>query len=215
MLICYGDKMSGKKPPTDLNLKRLGSLQEKTLFFIAENPENNAQAIQKELGYPSPQYPNILKAVKTLEKMGFVKSRKSKSMKKVPIKLYSCTETGVFYALSKNPRADMKKILENYKDQYEIYKPFYALSEKWGQEGLSRFFKNAGEFFLIMQKDGREKAIAFLLMRFQMESKDEAPEVRKKMVRETMEQFPNAKKTMEELREILNELLGGENSGSN
>ena len=52
-----------------VNLKDIGSLKEKVLLFLAGHSKMNAQAIQKELGYPPDQYPNILKAVKGLEKL--------------------------------------------------------------------------------------------------------------------------------------------------
>jgi DNA-binding PadR family transcriptional regulator len=83
--------------------KELGSLQEKVLFSVTENPQNHKQAIQQGIKHSAEQYGSVLKAVDAFEKLGFVESKKTSSQKKVQIKIYSCTDSGIFYALAKNP----------------------------------------------------------------------------------------------------------------
>ena len=52
---------------------------------------------------------SVLKAINTLEKLGYVESKKIISQKNVEIKIYNCTDLGVFYALVKNTNADIPK----------------------------------------------------------------------------------------------------------
>ena len=41
------------KKNDDILFKELGSLQEKVLFFLAENPENHKQGIQQGINHPA------------------------------------------------------------------------------------------------------------------------------------------------------------------
>jgi hypothetical protein len=72
--------------------RELGSLQMQVLDFIAKNPDQHKQSIQK--GISSKDYGSVLNAVNALEKSGFIESIKEPSEKNVPIKLYNCTEKG-------------------------------------------------------------------------------------------------------------------------
>lgn len=197
-----------KNQDSDLSyFKELGSLQETVLFFLAENPNMHKQAIQKGIGYPPSQYGNVLKTVNTLEKQKFIKSKKGTSQKKVPIKIYSCTENGVFYALAKNPEGEIKRIVDNHKKDYPIFTPFLDLYSVWGRERTRRFFEHSFEFILIMKKEGQEKALSFLLMKMHIEGQDLDSKTRKKIAKDTLKLFPKTRKTMTEMREILDEIL--------
>ena len=111
----------------DINLKDLGSVQQKVLFFLAENPDEHKQAIQQGLKYPSKQYSSVLKAVSALEKLGYVESRNETPDKNVKIKVYHCTEAGVLYVLCKNPYADFVRFLDAYKNLNPVFNSFRNL----------------------------------------------------------------------------------------
>ena len=80
-----------KEVKDDIIFKELGSLQEKALFFLAENPENHKQEIQQGISHPTDQYASIKNAVDMLEKFGYLESKKIASQKNVQIKIYHCT----------------------------------------------------------------------------------------------------------------------------
>lgn len=200
--------MPQKKSSNNESMKELGSLQKKILFFLSENPNNNTQAIQRGIEYPDAQYPNILKDVKTLKKSKLVKSRKGKSMKNVSIDIYSCTEEGAFYALARNPNVNVLDVLDAYKDQYNLYKSFRALYDVFGRGRFVRFIRIVNEFLPMVQKDGLQKALPFLFMKFTTEAKDEDPIERKRFAREMMKLFPQTKQTMKEWAKSMNEVVG-------
>lgn len=199
--------MSKEKSKDLTYFKDLGTLQEKILFHLAENPNKHSQEIQKGLEYPASQYGNINKTVKTLEKLGYVKSNEGKSQKNVRIKLYSCAENGIFYTLAKNPKANIERIVEKYKKDYPLFTPFPILSSLWGKERVSRFFENSFEFILMKQKEGAEKALSFLLMKVYIEAQDSDPQERKKIVKEILKHFPKTRQTMKEMKKTINEIL--------
>lgn len=188
--------------------KNLGRLQEQVLFFLAENPHNHTQGIQKGIKHPAEQYGSVLKAVKALEKSGCIKSQKGKSKKKVSIKFYSCTEEGAFYALARSHDANVLKVLDAYKDKHDLYRSFRNLYDIWGCDLFVRFIRNLSEFLPMVQKDGLQEALPFFIMKFARESKDADPTARKKIIRETMKQFPQTKQLMKEWAKIMNELVG-------
>ena len=161
--------MSSKEPlkkisGNEIIFKELGSLQEKVLFFLAENPENHKQAIQQGIQYPSEQYGSVLKAVDTLEKSDYIKSKEIKSQKNVKIKIYNCTELGVFYALTRNSDANILKILDTHKDKIEFCKQFRAIYDVWGHDHFAMFVKDMSEFLPMVQKNGVEQASPYLMM---------------------------------------------------
>ena len=160
--------------PDNIVFKELGSLQEKVVFFLAENPENHKQAILKGIEHPAEQYGSVKKAVDKLEELGYIKSKKALSKKNLKIKIYKCTELGVFYALARNSSANILKILEGYKSEVKFCKPFSALYNVWGHEFFTVFLRDMGEFLPMVRKNGVELAVPFMLMKImkQMESID-------------------------------------------
>jgi DNA-binding PadR family transcriptional regulator len=197
------EKISGN----EVIFKELGSLQEKVLFFLAENPEKHKQAIQQGIQHPSEQYGSVLKAVDTLEKLEFIKSKEIKSQKNVQIKIYNCTELGVFYALTRNSDANFLKILDAYKSQIEFCQQFQELYKAWGHDHFASFLKNMRDFLPMVQKNGIEEAMPYLLMKMVnlMQSLD--PKTRKKNAKEAMKQFPHTKQMLKDIRKNINELL--------
>ena len=137
-------------------LKDLGNLQKKIVFYLAENPKQHKEAIQKELKHK--YYGAVLNAVKQLEKFGFLVSKRAKSQKNVRIKLYSCSEKGVFYALVKNENADVLKILGNYKD-YHVVRRLREVCDMLGEEVFVRLLKQAQPFLPIAETMGVEVAV--------------------------------------------------------
>jgi hypothetical protein len=196
------------KESNDENIfKELGSLQEKVLFYLAENPENHKQAIQKGIQHPAEQYGSVLKAVDTLEKLGFIESKKMPSQKNVQIKIYSCTDLGVFYTFAKNPSPNIPKILDAYKSRVDFCKPFQGLYDVWGHDHFVMFLKDIGEFLPMVHKNGVEQAAPYLLMKIAKQMQNIDPETRKKNVKEAMKQFPHTKQMLKEMQKNINELL--------
>lgn len=190
-----------------LNLKDIGSLKEKVLLFLAEHPKKNTQAIQKELGYPPDQYPNILKAVKALEKLELVKSESGTSTKNVPMKLYSCSDEGIFYVLVKNPNANFLRIFDEYENQSVIAKDLKTLYGLWGQETFAGFLRNISEFLPMILKEGVEAAMPYMVMKVYANTHNQDYSKRKKFAAQTMKEFPEVKKFMKEWKKNLDELL--------
>ena len=190
--------------------RNLGRLQEDVLYFLAENPDNHKQGIQKGIGHPSDQYGSVLHAVDALEKLGLIISKEGKSKKNVSIKFYYCTEEGVFYALARNPNANILRILDSYKNRYDVCKSFRGFVDVWGIEFFMDVAKNIDEFLIMIQKEGLQKALPFIFMKMKMtiDLNNPDPKERKKRVRETMQKFPQLKPKLKEWVKSVNELVG-------
>jgi len=191
----------------DENLfKELGSLQEKVLFFLAENSENHKQAIQQGTNHPADQYGSISKAVDALDKSGFIRSKTAKSQKKVEIRLYSCTEEGILYSLAKNPSANIPKVLSACKDA-EFCKQFSALYAVWGHDHFRMFLNDIGEFLPMIHNKGLEYAYPYLIMKMARQLQSIDPKTRKKNVKAAIQQFPKAKDMVKEMQDNLKDLV--------
>ena len=194
------------KDSKDIIFKELGSLQEKVLFYLAQNPENCKQAIQQGIQHPSDQYGSISKAVDTLEKLGYIKSKEGISQKKVKIKLFYCTESGVFYALT-HSSDNILEVLDAYKSRVDFCKSFRQLYDVWGQDHFVMYVKDIGKFLPIVQKDGIEVAMPYLLMLILEEMKKIDPIARKRNAKEAMKLFPESKTMLKEWKKNLDELV--------
>lgn len=190
-----------------LNLKDLGSLKEKILLFLAENPSKNAQEVQKELGYPQAQYPNILKAAKALEKMELTQSEKTTSTKNVPMRLYSCNESGLLYVLAKYPNANILRILDANRSRSELAKDFRKLYDLWGETSFVGFIRSMNQFLPMIAKDGIENTMPFIFMKGFVETRHMDLKKRKEMVQQTMKEFPNVKKFLKEWKKAIDEIV--------
>jgi DNA-binding PadR family transcriptional regulator len=187
--------------------KNLGSLQEKVLFFLAENPDNHTQNIQKGIRHPSEQYGSVLKAVKSLERLGYVESQKGTSKKKVPIQIYSCTENGVLYALTRNPDADFEKIFNAYREKHPDLASLRSAYDTWGHDNFAIFIKDVGIFLPMIEKDGLQKSLPFMFLQTQKELRELGSEKRNKFLKDLIKHSPVARKSVKELKKLINELL--------
>jgi DNA-binding PadR family transcriptional regulator len=205
----HGEAMPKEKTTSHLEiiLKDLGSLKAKILLFLAENPDKNAQAIQKELGYPPPQYPNILKAVKELEKLGLVQSEKSVSAKNLPMKLYSCNDKGILYVIAKNPNANSIKILRVAKNQEGIAKDLIAYHDLLGEQAFIAFIRDLSQFLPMIAKDGFENTKPFIFIKGFMGARLIDPKRKKGIAKEAIKRFPEIEKLVKEWKKALNELV--------
>ena len=193
--------------PDNIAFKELGSLQEKIVFFLAENPQNHKLAIQKGIEHPAEQYGSVKKAVDMLEELGYLVSKKVLSQKSVEIKEYDCTELGVFYALARKPNANVPKILDVYHSKVDFCRNLKALYDVWGSDHFAMFLRDLGDFLPIIRKKGVDFAVPYLLMKIarQMQSLD--PKTRKKNVKEALKQFPETKQMLKEWRKNIDEVL--------
>jgi DNA-binding PadR family transcriptional regulator len=199
--------MPKRKSGAYLEVAKLSSLREKAIFYLSENPNLNAQALQKALEYPSNQYPNILKALKTLEKSGLIKSKSGKSKKKVPIRLYRCTDNGILYALARNPKADALKTINAYEGIEDLAKSFRACYDIMGPELFFKFVGVADEFMLMIQKDGIENVAPYIVMKVTMQTSHLDPDTRTRIVKELLEQFPQAKQNLKDWIDSVSKLF--------
>jgi len=185
----------------------LGSLQQKSLYFLAENPENHKQAIQQGINHPADQYGSVSKAVDSLEQSGFIISRETMSQKNNKIKLFRCTDEGVLYALARNPSCNILKVLDSYKEKMEFCKQFRALYDVWGQKHMTLFLKELGEFLPMVHSKGFDYATPYLVMNFVKLQQTLDPKTKKNNVKGAMNQFPKSKKMLKEMKKKIDELL--------
>jgi DNA-binding PadR family transcriptional regulator len=199
--------MPKEKSNSYLPAKDLGKLREKLIFYISEDPNLNAQALQKALDYPSSQYPNILNALKKLEKFGLIESKSGKSKKKVPIRLYRCTDNGILYALARNPKADALKTINAYENLEAIAKTFRACYEIMGPELFYKFVRDWDEFMLMIQKEGIDNVAPYIVMKAMKQTSHLNPDTRTRIVKGLLEQFPQTKQTLKELNDYISKLF--------
>ena len=203
MVLEMSDKITGNE-----NIfKELGSLQEKVLFFLADNPNNHKQAIQQGIDHPAAQYGSVLKAVDALEKLGYIESKTVTSKKNVQIKTYICTELCVFYALTRNSKLNIPEMLDAYKDKIDFCKQFRALYNAWGHDHFMLFLADMREFLPTIQENGMEQAMAYLIMKMAKQAKSVDQKTRTKNVREAMKQFPKTRPMLKEWRNNIDEVL--------
>jgi DNA-binding PadR family transcriptional regulator len=199
--------MPKQKSSTYLEVAKLSSLREKIVFYLSENPNLNAQAIQKALEYPSNQYPNILKALKTLEKSELIKSKSGKSKKKIPIRLYRCTDKGILYALARNSKADALRTINAYENIEELAKSFRASYDILGPELFFKFVRDADEFLLMVQKDDMDNVAPYMVMKMARQTRHLDSETRTRIVKELGEQFPQAMRILKEWFDSVSQLF--------
>jgi DNA-binding PadR family transcriptional regulator len=195
------------KKTNDLTFKELGSLQEKVLFFVAENPEKHKQGIQQDINHPADQYGSVKNAVDKLEELGYIESTTALSKKKVEIKLFWCTESGIFYALTRNPSADIPKILEANKSKIPFCKAFYQLYTVWGKDNFVRYLNDTVEYLPMIQKNGITQTLPYLFIQAVKEMKDIDPETRKQNIIDALKMFPEVKEILKEWKRSSDELL--------
>ena len=188
----------GRYTMTQRSKTSLGTRQEKVLFFIAENPDLDGQAIWQGLRYPPDQTGNVYTTTKKLEKLEFIKSKEGFSKKKVKIKLYSCTEKGILYTITYNPIVDVIRVLDNCKDEYNLCNVFRAMHEIFGHDLFMNQAKNIRDMLPMVQSEGLENVAPFFFMKIFLETKNLDAKKRKKIAKEILSEFPNTKRMEEE-----------------
>ena len=196
-----------RKKTDDILFKKLGSLQEKVLFFLAENPENHKQGIQQGINHPAEQYGSVSKAVDALEKFGFIAAIEGVSQKNLKIKIYSCTESGVFYALTRNSSAKPVEILEAYKTKVGWCKSLRQLYIVWGHDHFMAYFRDVGDILPIIQKKGVAEAMPYMFFKAVKLTHSIDKKTRNKNVKEALKLFPENKEMLKEWRKNIDEVL--------
>jgi DNA-binding PadR family transcriptional regulator len=196
-----------RKKTKNIIFKELGSLQEKILFFLAENPENHKQGIQQGINHPADQYGSVSKAVDMLETYGFVVPKDAVSQKNVRIKTYSCTESGIFYALTRNPSAKPVEIFEAYKSEVDWCKSLKQLYDVWGHEHFMAYFRDVGDVLPIIQKKGFDEALPYLFFKAVKLTHSIDKKTRNRNVKEALKLFPENKEMLKEWRKNIDEVL--------
>jgi DNA-binding PadR family transcriptional regulator len=196
-----------RKEKDNIVFKELGSLQEKTLFFLAENPENHKQGIQQGVNHPAEQYGSVSKAVDALETYGFIEAEDAISQKNVKIKTYSCTESGVFYALTRNPSANPVKIFEANKSKVSWCKSLRQLYDVWGHDHFMAYFRDVGDVLPIIQNKGVAEAMPYMFFKAVKLTHSIDKKTRNRNVKEALKLFPENKEMLKEWRKNIDEVL--------
>jgi DNA-binding PadR family transcriptional regulator len=196
-----------RKEKDNIVFKELGSLQEKTLFFLAENPENHKQGIQQGINHPAEQYGSVSKAVDALEKFGFIAAIEGVSQKNQIIKIYSCTESGVFYVLTRNSSAKPVEILEAYKTKVSWCKSLRQLYDVWGHDHFMAYFRDVGDILPIIQKKGVAEAMPYMFFKAVKLTHSIDKKRRNRNVKEALKLFPENKEMLKEWRKNIDEVL--------
>jgi hypothetical protein len=200
------ERMSQKTPEKAI-LKELGCLQEKVLFYLAKNPEKHKKAIQQGINHDVDQYGSVKKAVDALEKMGYIQSIEALSQKKVPIKFYYCTETGIFYALTKDSTANIPNILNIYESKFPFCEGFNQLYTIWGHDNFVRYLNDTIECLPIIQRKGFKYALPLILMQAVNQTQDIGPKTHKENIEKAIKLNPEIKQTLREWQKSINDLL--------
>lgn len=187
----------------------LGSKREKILLYLAENPNQFVQTIQKELGYPDTQYGSIYKSVHELKKMGYLKSKKGRAQKG-ETDFFKCTDIGVYHALSKNPDANIPKILDAYKDDVKLIGFFYKERERMDHSLFDKLYRMVINSTTIAEKHP-DQAVASLFSQLVTYAKDLTPEERIILLNAMLEYFPDTKKHVKEALSNLQTLFSSLN----
>jgi DNA-binding PadR family transcriptional regulator len=191
-----------------MTLRKLGSLQEKVLFFLAENPRNHKQAIQKGIEYPDDQYGSVSNAVDALEKLKFITYKKGMSEKKVEIKFYSCTEEGVTYSLANNSDADLKKILTLYKEY-----PFIGLLKtnyETDRDLFNIMFNRMVQVLPMLGRRKPEEIIGYILMAFVQDTENLSFKQKVDMLKRLRKFSPQAKEAIYVIKKLFDQVQGDE-----
>lgn len=196
-----------KEEINSINFKELGKLQEKVLFYLAENPDKHKEAIQKGINYPKEQYSSIYNAVNALKQMRYLESRKAFSLKKVRIELYSCTDLGLIYAIGKNPDANIKEILDLGKQKYDSFKGFNCVYNELGKDEISKFFRILVDFLPEIHKGGLESALMTVFLSALSQNKGIDEKTRLKNAKIWMKCFPDQKSIMKKWQKNIKEIL--------
>jgi DNA-binding PadR family transcriptional regulator len=174
---------------------------------LAENPENHKQGIQQGINHPAEQYGSVSKAVDALEKFGFIAAIEGVSQKNLKIKIYSCTESGVFYALTRNASAKPVEILEAYKNKVSWCKSLRQLYDVWGHDHFMAYFRDVGDILPIIQKKGVAEAMPYMFFKAVKLTHSIDKKTRNKNVKEALKLFPENKEMLKEWRKNIDEVL--------
>jgi len=185
--------------------RELGSLQEKVLLYLAENPNQHKQSIQKAL--PSKQYGAILHAVNSLEKSGYIESVETRSEKNVKMKLYSLSEKGIRYALSKASEDSILKILDVYKQKFSINEFFLSEYKRLGHELFFKQFKFMMKSLPLLENKNKDEAIQQMLFLAIKIHENLSLQEKKQRLKELIDFFPEAKRYAKDTKKLLDELF--------
>jgi len=93
---------------------KIGRIEQQILRYLALHPDKHQQEIQKDLEIPN--YGNVVNAVKSLRRKGYVTFKKGKNKRNKPIRLWRLTDEGLLQALVNCDLSakEMQQAINNY-----------------------------------------------------------------------------------------------------
>jgi len=187
---------------------RFGSLQSKVLIYVAKNPKTNIQEVQ--FGLKNKNYGAVHNTIKSLEKKGCLITEEGLSKINTKIEFYSCTENGVFYALSFAKESDLIKILEAEKEKFDSIKYFVSEYERMGEADFIFWFRDFIKFTPMLENNNIEEIIGTMIMFYSKKFEEAKSGERVEFIKSAMKNFPSAKKAVDDLRDIFDKIDEGE-----
>ena len=119
----------------------IGPTQKRVLKYLALNPNQHAQGIQRALGIPDRNYPSVHKALSKLHEQELVEYQEALSNKKVPIKLWRLTEKGISATIAylDLTAEEITEVFKNYSSSEKHQELLKLMLETLGPELFKRF----------------------------------------------------------------------------
>ena len=139
--------------------------------------------------------------------ISFVVPKDAVSQKNVRIKTYSCTESGIFYALTRDPSANPVKIFDAYKSEVSWCKSLRQLYDVWGHDHFMAYFRDVGDVLPLIQKKGFAEALPYMFFKAVKLTHSIDKKTRNRNVKEALKLFPENKEVLKEWRKNIDEVL--------
>jgi len=190
-------------------------IETEIIKYLALNPKDNTQRIQRGIGLKDKNYPTVRKAIRRLQKKYIVQYSTGKSKKKVTIKIYRLTPRGVFVALGICSDNDLVKILE--KNKYES-DDLFLLKEyvsRLSEPTAKKILRSAGKFALSNLELTASKTIVSAIIMHGLTVENFSEEEQKEISKAAMkikkikgpikEMFKYVKEVFDESEKLFNE----------
>jgi DNA-binding MarR family transcriptional regulator len=134
--------------------EKITPIEQKIIEYLALNPSQNAQVIQRAIGLEDINYPTVSKALKRMqEEKHWLKSCKGQSERHLTIKFYSLTDFGIGVALARGPEEILRKTLKVYESEYGQFEVLFQFVDYLKPSTVTKLFRLVGN---MVMKYGRK-----------------------------------------------------------